>query len=61
MDKKRKLDYRRKLMKLRNEAERNMRRHASGTAARAYGEGYVNGISEALREFEYYGKTEEAW
>lgn len=61
LNKKRKLNYRRALLKLRREAEKNTTGKEPGTLERAYGEGFMNGIDEAIREFDFYGKAEDEW
>lgn len=61
LDKKRKLNYRRALGKLRNQAMRNITKRKPGTAERAYGDGYIAGIDDAMREFDFYGKAEDQW
>ncbi len=61
LSQKRKLDYRRALLKLRREAMKNIARQKPGTRERAYGDGYLCGIDEAIREFDFYGKSEDEW
>lgn len=61
LDKKKRLNYRRRMERLRNRAEKIRDGHPRGTVERAYGDGFVNGIDEAIREFDTYGKADDEW
>lgn len=61
LDKKKRINYRRRLERMRNKAERIKDAHPPGTAERAYGEGFINGINEAIRGFDTYGKADDEW
>lgn len=61
LNKRRKLDYRRAIEKLRREAAKNIAKHEPMSRERIYGDGYLQGLDDALHEFESYGKSEDEW